>query len=133
MTITPVPGENGAIQNFIAIKQDISESKRIKKALDYKHDLLQALMDNLPDYIYFKDSACRFTLINRAYASHLGLSDPEQAVGKFDADLLPLREARQKLVDDRRLLATGEPILGQAETRSQSRPRLGLHHQDPSP
>ena len=115
MTITPVPGENGAIQNFIAIKQDISESKRIKKALDYKHDLLQALMDNLPDYIYFKDSACRFTLINRAYASHLGLSDPEQAVGKFDADLLPLREARQKLVDDRRLLATGEPILGQAE------------------
>jgi len=115
MTIAPVAGEDGRVQNFIAVKQDNSESMRIKAALDAKHDLLQALMDNLPDYIYFKDANCRFTLINRAYASRLGLPAPEEAVGKFDADFLPLREARQKLVDDRRLLATGEPILGLAE------------------
>jgi PAS domain S-box-containing protein len=114
-TITPVRGENGEIQNFVAIKQDVSERKQIELALTHKRDLLQALMDNLPDHIYFKDADSRFIRINSAQARHLGLLRPEDAIGKSDADFFSLREARQKLVDERRMLATGEPILGLVE------------------
>jgi two-component system NtrC family sensor kinase len=77
--------------------------------------LLQALMDHLPDYIYFKDLDSRFIRINRALAGHLGLRDPEEAVGKSDANFFPLSQSRQKLVDERRMLATGEAILGLVE------------------
>src|SRR5271157_1988982 len=49
-----------------------------------ERDLLQALMDNLPDYIYFKDVHSRFVRINRAHARHLGLGNPGEAIGKSD-------------------------------------------------
>jgi two-component system NtrC family sensor kinase len=115
MTITPVRNTAGDIQNFIAIKQDISDRKKVEHALAAERDLLQSLMDNLPDYIYFKDAESRFTRINQALARHLGLPGPDEAIGKSDADFFSLREARQKLVDERRLLITGEPILGLME------------------
>jgi PAS domain S-box-containing protein len=110
MTITPVVGEDGMVQNFIAIKQDVSERKRNQQLLTCERDLLQSLMDNLPDFIFFKDANSRFTRINLALARHLGLSKPEAAIGKSDADFFPIRAARQKQVDERRLLATGKPV-----------------------
>jgi PAS domain S-box-containing protein len=115
MTITPVRDASGAIQNFIAIKQDVSGRKQTERLLAHERDLLQALMDNLPDHIYFKDANSRFTRINRAHARHLGLQKPAEAIGKSDADFFSVREARQKQVDERRVLATGAPMLGLVE------------------
>jgi len=115
MTITPLRNAAGDIQNFIAIKQDISDRKKFEQTLATERDLLQSLMDNLPDHIYFKDANSRFTRINLAHARHLGLQKPEEAIGKSDAHFFPLREARQKLVDEQRLLVTGEAILGLIE------------------
>jgi PAS domain S-box-containing protein len=115
MTITPVAGEDGKVQNFIAIKQDVSERKRNQQLLTHERDLLQSLMDNLPDFIFFKDANSRFTRINLALARYFGLTGPEAAIGKSDADFFPMREARQKLVDERRLLATGKPVQGLVE------------------
>jgi two-component system NtrC family sensor kinase len=115
MTITPVLDDQGRIQNFIAIKQDISRRKRDEEELRAREESFRALVDNVPDYIYFKDADSRFTRINLALARHLGLANTAEAVGKSDADFYPRREARQKLVDEQRLLATGEPILGLVE------------------
>ncbi len=115
MTITPVRDEHGTVQNFIAIKQDVTKRKKFEQELSHERDLLQSLMDNLPDLIYFKDDRSRFTRINRALARHLGLSSPEAAVGLSDADYFPQYLARQKLTDERRLLAVGEPIIGLVE------------------
>lgn len=115
MTIAPVRGADGEIANFIAVKQEISDRKKFEEELARERDLLQALMNNLPDYIYFKDASCRFTRTNLAHARHLGLRNPEEAIGKTDIDFGSVRQARQNLVDERRLLATGEPILGLVE------------------
>ena len=115
MTITPVCGPNGEIRNFIAIKQDVSKRKQIEQVLARERDLLRALMDNLPDHIYFKDVNSRFIRINQAHARHLGLQKPEDAIGRSDADYFSPSEARQKLTDEQCLLATGKPILGLAE------------------
>jgi PAS domain S-box-containing protein len=115
MTITPVCNADGAIQNFVAIKQDVSERKKNESVLAQERDLLQALMDNQPDFIYFKDAESRYTRINRALARHLGLKHAEEAIGKCDEDFFPLHEARQKLVDERRMLSTGQPLLDVVE------------------
>ena len=107
--------EDGSIIGIRSAIQDDTERKRAEKELADKRDLLQALMDNLPDLIYFKDTHSRFIRINRAHARHLGLQRPEDAIGKSDADFFPSTEARQKLVDEQCLLATGKPILGLVE------------------
>jgi PAS domain S-box-containing protein len=74
-------------------------------------------MDNIPDTIYFKDAQSRFTRINRAHAEVLGLSDPEEAVGKTDFDFFPAEQARDAYEDERRIVETGEPLLSKVEER----------------
>ena len=115
MAINPILNEVGEITHFVAIKRDISQRKEFERTLAHERDLLQSLMDNLPDHIYFKDLDSRFTRINQAHARSLGLGGPQEAVGKSDADFFPPRFWRQTLVDERRILATGEPILGTLE------------------
>ena len=65
---------------------DVSERNRAERELARERDLLHILMDNIPDFIYFKDRASRFTRINQAQAKALGVSRPEDAVGKTDFD-----------------------------------------------
>jgi len=115
MTITPVRGMDGEIQNYIAIKQDISQRKQAEQALARERDRLQTLMDNLPDFIYFKDASRRYTCINVALARSLGLQKPEEAIGKTADDFFTTRQAQQKQFNEENLLATGEPILGRVE------------------
>src|SRR5260370_30481098 len=62
------------------------ERRRADEALVQQRYLLHALMDNLPDNIYFKDAASRFVRIHKALTSYFGLSDPGQAIGKTDFD-----------------------------------------------
>ncbi len=101
--------------HFIAVFDNITTRKQTEQALAYERDLLQALMNNLPDHIYFKDASSRFLRINQALAQHLGLQSSEAAIGKSDADFFPAGQARQKLEDEQRLLATGTPVLGLVE------------------
>ena len=84
----------------------------------YEGILLQTLMDNIPDSIYFKDVRSRFLMISRALAKKHGLTDPQQAVGKTDADFFTQPHAQQALADEQKILRTGHPIedLEEAET-----------------
>ena len=74
--------------------------------------LLQGLMDNIPDSIYFKDTASRFVMINRSQAKKFGLADPHLATGKSDADFFKPAHAQQALADEQRIMQTGQPLVG---------------------
>ncbi|HZY42693.1 MAG TPA: GAF domain-containing protein, partial [Anaerolineae bacterium] len=65
--------------------------------------------------IYFKDAASRFTRINRAQAHTLGIADPQQAVGKTDADFFPPELAALMLAEERQIIETGQPVLSREE------------------
>src|SRR5579885_1172505 len=68
------------------ILSDVRQRVQAERELQRERDLLHTLMDNIPDFIYFKDTASRFTRINRAQARTLGLEDPAEALGKTDFD-----------------------------------------------
>ncbi len=44
--------------------------------------LLSHILEHSTDNIYFKDLDSRFIRISRAQAKYLGLTDPDEAVGK---------------------------------------------------
>jgi PAS domain S-box-containing protein len=77
--------------------------------------ILSALMDNLPDSIYFKDLQSRFIMINRALAKWFGLKHPSEAVGKTDFDFFSEEHARSAFQDERSVLETRQPIMGKEE------------------
>jgi PAS domain S-box-containing protein len=74
--------------------------------------LLEVLMDNIPDSIYFKDKASQFVMINRAQAKKFGLADPRLATGKSDADFFKSAHAQQALADEQCVMQTGQPLVG---------------------
>ncbi len=97
------------------IVRDLTERKEAEEALARERNLLHALMDTLPDHIYFKDSASRFIRINKAMARLFGLSGPADALGKTDFDYFTEEHARQAYEDEQRLMRTGDPIVGLEE------------------
>ncbi len=91
------------------------ERERLRKELELERYLLQSLMENLPDNIYFKDPESKFIRISRAMAEWFNLDDPADAVGKTDQDFFTDEHAAQALADERELMARGEPVLDKVE------------------
>jgi PAS domain S-box-containing protein len=77
--------------------------------------ILDSFMDNIPDYIYFKDLDSRITRANRAHAAKLGLSDPAEEVGKSDFDFFPEEQARPKYEQEQAIIRSGRPVLNLEE------------------
>lgn len=75
-------------------------------------NLLRALMRHIPDAIYFKDTASRFTMISAAHAQKFHLTDTSEAVGKTDNDFFSSAHASQALADEQKIMRTGRPLVG---------------------
>ncbi|WP_372794101.1 SpoIIE family protein phosphatase [Pontiella sp.] len=81
-------------------------------------DLLQQLMDNIEDNIFFKDRDGKFIMINKANAKWFGVEDPREVVGKDDFDFFDAKHAQQQIEEERWIMKTGKPVLGEAQASS---------------
>ena len=112
----PIMDSKTGIPLYLAnVSLDITERKRAEEALHHERTLMATLMENIPDGVYFKDTASRFLRVNRAQARKFGLSDPAQLVGKSDADFFSGEHARQALADEQQILRNGQPLLNVEE------------------
>jgi len=94
-----------------AIFWDVTDRKRTETALEHERYLLHALMENLPHNIYFKDTTSHFISVNKAMARCFGLQDASEAIGKCDADFFTEEHAQQAMVDEQKIIQTGQPLL----------------------
>jgi len=76
--------------------------------------LLRAMIDQVPDYLFVKDTQSRFVIANQAVATDLGFG-PNDILGKTDLELHPYELARQFLETERAVLSTGEPVIDNEE------------------
>ena len=111
----PIVEEFGGLSGAVVIFKDVTERRHAEEALTYENRLFQALMDNIPDTIYFKDTQCRFTRINRAQAAILGVASPEEAIGKTDFDYFPPELAQEFYTSEQEMLVTAKPVIGNIE------------------
>ena len=111
----PKMDKNGKTEGIIVISQDITRQKQAEEFLKHEQDLLQSLMDNIPDTIYFKNTKSQFVRINKAQAQLLGLEDPKNAIGKTDFDFFREKHARQTLNEEQVIIESGKPLLGKTE------------------
>lgn len=97
------------------LKNEIAERQRFEEMLRRERDLLLTLIDNLPDYIFAKDAAGRFTTVNQALLKDLGAASREQIAGKSDAQFWPKELAERYVADDQMVMQRGEPLLNREE------------------
>ncbi len=77
--------------------------------------LLEAMLANSPDLIYFKDRESRFVRFSQACMNSLGLSEPGQLRGKTDFDFCAAGDAQLLFADEQEIIRTGQPIIGKLE------------------
>ena len=107
-------GPGGEKLGAVVVMRDFTERKAAQEALRRESTLLRALMDNIPDAIYFKDTESRFTRVNQ-HAPYRGGNAPEDVVGKTDFDFFVGSHARAAYEDEQRVMRTGEPLIDKEE------------------
>jgi len=112
---TPMYDALGNVLGVQGMFWDVTERRKMEEALAYERDLLRALLDNIPDNIYFKDTQSRFTKVGQALGKKFGLQNPEEAVGKTDFDFFTPEHAKVAFDDEQFIIRTGQPIIGRTE------------------
>jgi PAS domain S-box-containing protein len=74
------------VEGFVT---DITERKEFEKALARERNLMRILIDNLPDYVFVKDTEGRFIVTNIANTRYLGKQRPQEVIGRTDFDFFP--------------------------------------------
>lgn len=80
---------------------------KAEEALRQERELLQTVIDHVPDFLYIKDRQSRFTRANRAAAEFLGVARGEDVIGKSDFDFLPEELAETFFQIEQSVMETG--------------------------
>src|SRR5208283_629673 len=96
-------------QCLLAVGQDITERKRVEKALRRTEEQFNAILNYSPNLIYLKDVEGRYLLINREYINAFHVNR-DQICGKKDTDMFPPDQAAAFHQSDLEVLRARVPL-----------------------
>ncbi len=102
------PSEKDALKAKAQSEKQLEDE--LAQELFQEKNLLKALLENTPDYIYFKDKESRFIRTSNAHANAFNLDNPEEVVGKTDFDFFDEEHARAAFEDEQEVIRTGKAI-----------------------
>lgn len=97
------------------LRERLRQAEQQLQELRSEQALLEALMETVPDDIYFKDREGKFLRINRAKALRSGLTDPKLAKGRTDADFFQSEHADASLAQEQEIMQSGGALVDQEE------------------
>lgn len=109
---------------ILGTAMDVTERKVAETKLAEASNLLETLLDNSPDYIYFKDRASRFVRYSKGFEKLFHLSDIKTLRGKTDFDFFLPDHARAAYEDEQEIMRTGKPLIGKLENEAHSDGRV---------
>jgi PAS domain S-box-containing protein len=111
-----IKDNEGNVTGALSSARDITETRKAHEELEKEHNLLLALINNMPDRIYAKDIQSRFIVCNNALVKRMGLSSPDDVIGKSDFDLLPHQLAAQYYANEQEIIQSGKPLINHEES-----------------
>ena len=102
----PIRDIDGSVVGAVLVLQDITARKRAEEKLRTTSQLLDSIVENIPNMIFLKRASdLRFVLFNRAGEQLLGFERAE-LLGKNDYDFFPKEQADAFTSKDREVLAS---------------------------
>jgi PAS domain S-box-containing protein len=86
------------------LKKEVAERRRTESALRASEDFYYSLVETVPHNIFRKDTAGKYTFVNRAFCATLGKPAAE-IIGKTDQNFLPADLASRFRREEEQLLA----------------------------
>lgn len=74
--------------NFLILCHDMVQHKNSEKKLLHSQTMLKSILDNIPQYIFWKDINGYYLGCNNNFAQLIGIHDVNKIIGKNDADLI---------------------------------------------
>ncbi|PIB34219.1 hypothetical protein BFP72_01625 [Reichenbachiella sp. 5M10] len=87
---------------------------KMKEAYEQEKGLLDALLENMPDFIYFKDRESRFTRVSQSMKELYAVEDSERLLGRSDLELLG-DSAFESLTEENEIISSGKPVINQVQ------------------
>jgi diguanylate cyclase (GGDEF)-like protein/PAS domain S-box-containing protein len=94
--------------------EDVTERRDAPAVVDQRISL-QTLIDLLPDYLWVKDAASRFVVVNKAVAGDFGRGNPSDMIGLTDFDIHGPDAATGFWAIEKEILTTGRAMINQEE------------------
>ncbi|MGA8271230.1 MAG: MHYT domain-containing protein [Candidatus Sulfotelmatobacter sp.] len=83
--------------------------------LNDERNILRTLIDNIPDFMFVKDTQGKFLITNAYTARILGANSVEELLGKTVFDLFPNELAAGYAADDQEVMRSGRPLFNREE------------------
>ncbi|WP_243364552.1 PAS domain-containing protein [Fundidesulfovibrio terrae] len=100
----------GEIAGVVEAIQDITLRREAEKALRRSQSMLQTVLNNIPQLVYWKGRDLNYLGVNRSFLDFFGLEGPEDIVGKDVSALLPDEDTASIEEANRRVLLSGHPV-----------------------
>ena len=104
--------ESGEVFEVLCIGNDITERKREQDELFSSRHMLQSVLDNIPQRVFWKDRDSVLLGCNKAFALDRGCEDASELVGRPDDEAPPEANAHE-----REVMETGRARLNCEEPR----------------
>mgnify|MGYP002395779236 CR=1 FL=1 len=101
---------------LVGTNHDITNRVKLSNELHKEKELLDAIMINIDDHIYFKDRDSKFVKVSLTLARHFNFAKPEQLIGKSDFDFFDKELAQIKYQDEQSLMESGKPLINHIES-----------------
>jgi PAS domain S-box-containing protein len=116
---------NQARAEIKTLKQAQAQEKKQREQVEFdlraSQQMLQLVMDTLPEAIFWKDRNLAYLGCNQNFADDAGLNSPKDIVGKTDFDMPWKREETEFYREyDRRVMLSGKAELGITEPQLNS-------------
>jgi diguanylate cyclase (GGDEF)-like protein/PAS domain S-box-containing protein len=105
--IAPVFDAKGNITHYVAVKEDITQRRKLENALEKISEEMTIILDALPAWVFYKDKENRFIRVNRAFAETMQMPK-EKLEGVSLYDLYPKDLADQYWKDDLQVINSGK-------------------------
>ncbi|WP_343672281.1 EAL domain-containing protein [Paraburkholderia heleia] len=91
------------------LADDVTEQIKAEAEAQRSNQMLESVIDNIPQRIFWKDAQSRYLGCNMTFARDAGLAYPEQIIGKSDDDLPWRAYADGMREQDREVIESGLP------------------------
>lgn len=115
LTVSLINENEHSTNLAIALVEDLTEQVGIEQKLFHEQTLLNSLLDNIPDSIYFKDLESKFIKVNKATLNKFKLASENEIIGKSDFDLFTNDHAKAAMEDEQKIISSGQPVIGVEE------------------
>ena len=98
------------------IAKDITEQRQVESKLLEDGQMLRAIIDNIPDYIFVKDKNHKSILANKKFHSQIiGKKPDEITVGYSPVDYFDASKAEEIIADNEMVMQSGVPVINRPD------------------